>query len=590
MKKIINKDYLMNRILILLFFAVYPAWSMAVQKFSSDEPVGVPPVKIIYFIPSDMEPIPDREERLGRVMRCVQDFFRKGMEQNGYGSKTFALEWNTPVKLKLYEVRGKKKQDEYGRNDAFIVRNEVRDVLWSKYGIDADREVLVIFQLLLKKDGDKSIELGPYVGSGSSLSGTAWVYDDDRLDSDLLPSKEPGGYYNGYCSLGQFNTHYIGGVAHEMGHAFSLPHVCEWNSQRSEMGRALMGSGNHTFGKELRNEGPGAFLSESSALRLSVIRAFAGSLPGAGEKVDWIIEELSAVEEHSQTEKRTINLSGLIKASPKLLGVIAYNDNLNIPADYDAKVWMSRDIEDGRFRIVIDELQTAPYQLRLVGVHENGATSQFSVDYNVFADRIELEPINAIVPVERLRRLFRNKDVEEIKATTERSDEDETIRRMANHLLKLSTEKNFVTVADLPANVHTADLTHAAFTVEKTGWMGVHRGMVPGEELFIQIGGQFFESGLYAHAPSIYTVNLGGVWKTLSGGFGIQDGHYGAIRFIVRGDGKELFRSPEIKKPGKQDQLSVSVVNVRELELIVESTVQGNSGAWGIWINPQIQR
>jgi len=560
---------------------------MAWQNYSDAEPIAIPPVRIVYFIPSDMEPIPDREERLGRVMLCIQDFFRKGMEENGYGPMTFALEWNNPDKLKLYEVRGKKKQEEYGRDDSRIVRNEVREVLKSKYGIDADKELLVIFQLLLKRDGDISIELGPYVGGGGALSGTAWVYDDDRLDANLLTSKEPGGYYHGHCSLGKFNTHYIGGVAHEMGHAFSLPHVREWDSQRATMGNSLMGSGNHTFGRDLRNEGTGTFLSETSALRLSTIRAFAGDLPDIGKRGDWTIEKLTAREERSEGG-RTIVLSGHITASPKLTGIIAYNDNLNIPADYDAKAWMTKDINDGHFQMTIDELETAPYQLRLVGVHENGVTSQLSVNYQVSDNEIDLKPINRLIAEERLRRLFRDKKTDEIKLISENPAEDETIRRIARHLFKLSIGQEPVVVAKLPAKQRTADLTYSKFIVERTGWHGVYRGMVP-EELFIRVGNQFFESGLYAHAPSNYTVELGGVWKTLLIGYGLQDGYDGAVRFIVLGDGKELFRSEDVKDHSLR-KTTISVEKVRKLELTVESAVQGNSGAWGIWVEPEIRR
>ena len=554
----------------------------------SNEPTGVPPVRIVYFIPSGMEPVPDREERLGRVMRCVQDFFRKGMEQNGYGPMTFALEWNAPGKLKLYEVQGNRKQEAYGREDANIVRNEVREALKSQFGIDADKEYLVIFQLLLKNEGDRSIELGPYVGGGGSLSGTAWVYEDERLDAGLLTSKEPGGYYHGRCSLGKFNTHYIGGVAHEMGHAFSLPHVRERDSQRLQMGNTLMGSGNHTFGMELRNEGQGTFLSETSALRLSTVRAFAGNRSNAAERADWNIEELTAKNELDEKDCRTIVLSGHITASPNLLGIIAYNDNMDIPADYDAKAWITKDIRDGRFRIIIDELETAPYQLRLVGVHENGAISQLSVNYEVADEKIDLESLNTMVAEECLLRLYRNKKADDIRSIADNAVENDRLRQMAKHLVHLLSEPALVDVARLPANMKTADLTYAECITAETGWYGVHRGKVP-DEVFLRIGGRFFESGLYAHAPSIYTIDLGGVWKTLSIGYGLQDGHDGSVRFIISGDGREMFRSEDVKDHHMRN-LTFSIEKVRKLELIVESAQQGNSGAWGVWTDPEIRR
>jgi hypothetical protein len=52
--------------------------------------------------------------------------------------------------------------------------------------------VLVIFQVLLERQGDKTIEIGSYVGAGDHYSGTAWFYDDEKLDPGLLGSKSPG--------------------------------------------------------------------------------------------------------------------------------------------------------------------------------------------------------------------------------------------------------------------------------------------------------------------------------------------------------------------------------------------------------------
>ena len=577
----------MRRLLIILVLL-----SFCKRTNANADTVNIPPLRVVYFIPSDVEPIPDRSERLGRVMRHVQHFFSKEMERNGYGPMTFALEWESPDRLKLYEVRGAKKQDEYGRNDAFVVRNEVRNALRSNYGINSDSEYLVIFQLLLKveEDGVVSLELGPYVGSGTAFSGTAWVYDDYRLDSDLLSSVEPGGYYHRHVSLGQFNTHYIGGVAHELGHAFSLPHVLESTHQRSTLGTALMGSGNHTYGRELRGQGLGSFLHETSALRLSVIRAFAGNNVRGIRRSSWEIDELTAIEKLSENGEQTLAITGKISsASPNLLAIIAYNDNLNIPGDYDAKAWITKDIDDsGNFNIVINELEEAPYQLRLVGVHENGTTSQLSVNYAVDANTIQLENLNSVIVEARIRRLLLNENVEELKKIAEKSDNNSIINQMAQHSLNLLSQPKIIDVAALPASVNSADLTYVKFVVEQTGWRGVHRGRTPPDDVFIKVGGKFYESGLYAHAPSNYTVELGGKWKTLNIGFGLQDGYDGAVRFIIMGDDKELLNQ-EIA--GRQTIfVDFSIENINKLELIVESTREGNSGAWGIWLNPNISR
>ena len=554
---------------------------------------SAPPLKIVYFTPADEKPLEDRQERLGRVMRNVQDFYRNGMAANGYGPMTFGLEWETPKKLKLYMVRGKKKLLEYGRNDSSVVRKEVQEALLEQ-GIDINREVIVIFQQLLHWEGDKATEIGPYVGGGSPFSGTAWVYEDARLDADLLASKEPGGYYHRPCSLGQFNTHYIGGTAHELGHAFSLPHDCELdNEQTKKQRRSLMGSGNHTYGKSLRGEGTGTFLSASSALRLSKVRAFAGDLPRANDRAKMQLEALTAV-----TKNDSIILTGRVKADPPLAGMIAYNDDENISSDYDAKSWVAPVDKKGNFRVTITELKKTSYQLRLVGIHENGASSRVAVNYTVDENGPDLSPINAIVPNLKVVLLYHAKDEKglndlfsEIRSQNQNiSLNDKTLLRKIRHasLLLNPLEVNFRKPSEIRGGSKTFSLSLAKFDDAKTGWGPARRDEVP-EDVFLSVGGEFFDSGLYAHATSQYKYDLGGHWSKLKFGYGLQDGHSGSVVFVVRGDGKELFRSDLVKDHILQRH-EVTIKDIKTLEMIVEDGGNGSNSDWGVWIEPTLER
>ncbi len=582
-----------TRILSVVFALLFIAFGVQAAEVKKPSPV-----RVVYFIPTDREPLPDRHERLGRVMKYVQDFYRDGMVKNGYGPMTFELEWDAPGKLKLYTVQAKHPMETYVRTSASAVKREVDEALRTQYKIDPSQEVVVIFQLLLKWNDDKATEVGPYVGGGSHLSGTAWVYEDAKLDPRLLPSKEPGGYYHRPCSLGQFNTHYIGGTAHEMGHAFSLPHACELDTEREKFkARALMGSGNHTFGMDLRGEGIGTFLAPSSALRLSRVRAFAGDLPGTGLRASWVFDDLKAAPKQQDTEqdkedgkKRSFMLSGRTKADPKLAGIIVYNDNLKINADYDAKTWTAPVDEQGRFELEITELETVPYQLRIVGIHENGASSRLAMDYNVLADKIDLSSLNMAVPMDNLRRLFQVGNKVEIERIAAES-KDNTITERARHLIELLGPIQTVKVAESPEETKTVDLTFAEFTEARTGWGALRRGHVP-EDVFLQVGGIFSTSGLYAHAPAVFKVDLDGKWNTFAIQYGLQDGHDGPVRFIVKGDGKELHRSETVKEhniAGPEKPLPVK--GIKTLELLVEpAAASGNSGAWGVWLNPVLSR
>lgn len=552
-----------------------------------------PPVRLVYFVPADRTPCKDYEERLDRTMKHVQEFYRKGMEENGFGPMSFSLERDDNGKLKFYMVDAKGPMEDYGRNDSSKVRREVASVMREKYGINIDRETIIIFQLLLKWEDGKATEIGPYVGGGSSLSGTAWVYDDDRLDSDLLSSKEPGGYYHRAVSLGKFNTTYVGGLAHELGHAFSLPHDCEKSSERSK-GRSLMGSGNHTYGENLRGEGNGTFLSGASAYRLQHIRAFAGDLPDARENARWEVSDLDVAYENGK-----LKLAGKVKATPPLSSVIAYNDFGGVAADYDAITWVCpiKDMKAGDtvpFKFEIDQLQPGDWQMRLYGTHTNGRTSRMVLDYKVNSKgEPDLTEIMSEAPLKELAAAFFARENAKMDSLSEKLlkdfPESETIKQKLEILKKLRNPAKPLALKDVPTETKEIEISKLEFANARTGWGAIRRDHVP-EELFLQSNGKVYSSGLYAHAPAVYGLDLNGDWKKLKTGYGLQDGHGGSAVFVVKGDGKELFRSGKIQRPNQAGEKEIDIEGIKKLELIVEDAEDGNRADWGVWLEPKLER
>lgn len=570
------------------------SWWMSVLAVSLGLAAGYqepPPLRVVYFVPADREPLPGYHERLDRVMTEVQRFYREGMQAAGYGPQTFTLERDDQGRLRLYLVRGRYPMREYGRNDAAKVRREVKEAL-TQHGIDADRETIVIFQVLLAWEGDRATEVGPYVGGGNHLGGTAWVYDDERLDPRLLPSKEPGGYYNGPCSLGQFNTHYIGGVAHEMGHAFGLPHDCETNADRPVRGRSLMGGGNHTYGRELRGEGPGTFLSDASAMQLAYVRPF------AGERLDARVPptcRLTALD--AEFEQGRVVLSGSVEARPAAFGVIALNDGDSPPADYDAVGWTAKVDEQGRFRVEVGELRPGRSQLRLRVCHVNGAVSVFPFDYDVDERGMpRLDVFRMRVPLDEALQAFAARDRKRLEhladVCRDRFPDLPELHRRIAHLMRLLEAVPPRPLAELPRDDEGwVSISGAAFRTATTGWGRPLRDQVlmeRGEPCFIQVGGRFFEHGLFAHAPSKYELEIDGKYARFRTGYGLQDGHKGSVAFVIRGDGRELFRSPVIQDAVPRN-LDLSVEGIRVLELIVETGEDGPGSDWGVWLEPRLR-
>jgi len=548
----------------------------------------IPPIRVAYFVPSDREPLPGHQERLDRVMTEVQRFYRDGMASAGYGPVTFGLDRDDRRRLRIHLVRGRRPMQAYGRDASDAVRGEVKTALATQ-GLEIDRETVVIFEVLLQWDGDRATEVGPYCGGGNHLAGTAWVYDDERLDPRHLASKAPGGYYGRPCSIGEFNSHYVGGVAHELGHAFGLPHDCQRLADR-DRGLSLMGDGNHSYAQEKRGEGPGTFLSAASAMLLAYSRPFAGDRDGAGRRPKCRLSDLDA-----RFADGKLMLAGSVAAEPAAFGIAAFNDWAKIPGDYDAVSWTCKCGEGGRFQLEVGEMRPGASRLRLRVCHTNGAGSEFAFDYevdpegkpdmDVFRYRLPLdEAVEAYATHDRARAAALAADLKR------RFSHIPEVRRKTAHLQSLLKPSPLQSLSDIPAADGWTPLSRAKSRSESVGWGRPLRDEVlierPGQ-CFLQVEGGFFERGLYAHAPSKYEWQLDRQWQRFRTAYGLQDGHEGSVVFVVRGDGRELFRSPLIKDH-KLGKLEVDVRGVSLLELAVEDGGDGANGDWGVWISPQL--
>lgn len=578
LRSLIRRKFVIALLGGLLLFA--PSGVLAESKL---------PLLIAYFVTIDRVPIPGYVDRLDGIMTEVQRFYRDGMQAAGYGPLTFALPRDTAGKLDVRLVAGKHEMSAYGRNDSDKVRREVEGALAAK-GISMGQRTLVIFQTLLKWDGSTAVEVGPYVGGGSHLAGTAWVYDDALLDPRRLSSKEPGGFYGRPCSIGEFNSHYIGGVAHELGHALGLPHVA---GPRSEPRHSLMGDGNHTYGEELRKEGSGSYLHPASAMLLARCRPFVGALEGA-ESVSRA--ELAQIE--ASFNDGQIILAGKLEAEPAAFGIVAYNDFVPIPDDYDAKGWICSVDSSGRFRVAVRELRSGPYELRLQVCHTNGATSGFAYRYEVSSSGVpNLSAFSDVFLLfQQALRAFVNGDRSQVEARVAeleaRPAAPGALLVKAKHLRALLHQAPPRPLGIVPADQKEVQVSGLTFLTESVGWGVPRRDMVLPERnspCLLEVGGKFHEHGLYAHAPSRYVLELRGEWKRLKSSYGLQDGHDGSVVFIVRTDGKELFRSDKITDHQLR-MLDVDLSGASRLEMAVDDGGDGASSDWGVWIAPRLRR
>ena len=70
---------------------------------------------------------------------------------------------------------------------------------------------------------------------------------------------------------------------------------------------------------------------------------------------------------------------------------------------------------------------------------------------------------------------------------------------------------------------------------------------------------------------------------------GVLDGHDGSVVFVIRSDGKEVYRSQTIHDH-RTHEAKIDVSGVDILELVVENSGDGNANDWGLWLAPTLER
>jgi hypothetical protein len=139
-------------------------------------------------------------------------------------------------------------------------------------------------------------------------------------------------------------------------------------------------------------------------------------------------------------------------------------------------------------------------------------------------------------------------------------------------------------------------LSDATWSMAKVGWgeparnhawfnEESHQGVV------LIVHGRLYAKGLYAHSPSRYTFALDRKWKELTATVGLREGAHaqGSAIFIVRGDGRELFRSATLRVDGSE-RVKINVSGIQELELVTEPGEARNHFSWAIWAEPMVHR
>ena len=159
-------------------------------------------------------------------------------------------------------------------------------------------------------------------------------------------------------------------MAHELGHALGLPH-CRGSADEAQLGTALMGSGNRTFGDEIRGRRERDFSFSGHALRLASHPQFSNSIQGFSNNGQSTFRDLKVVPIDGQ---KAFHVTGCVEGWPPVYAIIGYLDP-DGRQDYDAR-WFHAPDQDGEFTFICDDLVAGkPAALRIVACHANGATT-----------------------------------------------------------------------------------------------------------------------------------------------------------------------------------------------------------------------
>jgi hypothetical protein len=203
-----------------------------IAAYHASQPRTNHALRVVYFVPRDRDPLPNYAERLDRVMNDVSNFYRDGLRRFGIETAGLPLE-RKEGKLVLHLVRGKLPASGY-HNEFESGDRAAREIAQALKGeLDLERDyVLVLYALCSKRPGEEYVFDAPYYGAAGSSqrNGLCHAADCELLDplmliatnrTMVLTSKI---YSHLELTVAQFNSWYLGGIAHELGHALGLPH------------------------------------------------------------------------------------------------------------------------------------------------------------------------------------------------------------------------------------------------------------------------------------------------------------------------------------------------------------------------------
>ncbi|MCC9607229.1 NPCBM/NEW2 domain-containing protein [Blastopirellula sp. JC732] len=568
------------------------------EKWEQEEPVaGNRKLHVVYWTPNDREPAPLYRERLSAILLDIQNFYATEMKRLGFGERTIQFDLKEDGLVNIHVVTGEGPYAQYDTPDGRRIRQECVPPL-REAGINPDEETIVIFCNMSNWNPEERTirQNSPYYASGTPTGGNAWQVDSPILDLQSLSNKGDNvrdGQY-GNISIGKYNSIFIGGVCHELGHALGLPHCQQRPDEQQMFGTALMGSGNRSYGDNLRGEGRGTFLTLANGLKLASHPQFSGSIKGLSAKSDAKVDIVKVEEVDG-----AVQLTGRVTANPPPYAVLGYLDP-DGHSNYDAFTAVAVPNEAGEFTLRYRPLKPNFHgRIRIDVCQVNGAASTYAGDssrwgFDLTTDgkgKPQLHTIQQKLELTLLIEAVKSRDKKQIAEICEKlqGSGDSLVAEVAKRLAAPREAKRpHISPLYVPKEVTEVPLSDCQPETAHVGYGPPAYDHAPNDQLLLEARGRIFRHGIWAHAPAQHTYDLGGAWQNFSGTVGIA-GTRGSVVFVINADGKELYRSPKIE-PGRLHDFWVEVVDVARLELVVEDGGDGKDNDWAMWLEPVLGR
>jgi hypothetical protein len=578
---------------------VMEATQQRIAAFHAGEKPNGSVLRVVYFHAADREPLPDHAARLDRILADISAFYREGMEQR-FGAKTAGLPLErNDGKLVIHMVRGQHPAAHYQHESGDETWREVREALAGKF--DPERShVLILYGLCERAPDGRFVFTGPYYGASWSdhRRGLCHAADCDLLDPLLLTQENvpfvftEHNYPRQKMSVAKFNSWYLGGIAHELGHGLGFPHD---NGGPSEApGISLMGGGNLHYRENLWGGRRPSYLALATALRFA-----AHPLTTQSDKARWRTSDACIEDLTASAEKGILRLSGRVRSSVPPCALIASAWQATSRTDHGAMTFCATIDDAGKFTIELTDLKAGSWNLHLSSVLVNGAESRerFSIQCN---ENGEVDAANFIAnwTVEAAEQSLMRTPAMATKLLTEEvitaAPTEEARRRL--RLLRTMTQPEPESTDLTTTTATRVFLSDARWTKAEVGWGKVMRNRYDFTEgrwqgVLLKLNGEVFNKGLYAHSKSEFAFPLAGKWKTFTATIGLRDGaaDQGSAIFTVIGDGKELFRS-KLLRPGEEESLRLEISKIETLELRAEGGEGHNHHSWAIWADPVVKK